>query len=152
MWWCACNSYVKLLWPSDAICPYRPGQYWHRYWFVAWWHQAITWTNVDLSWKVFCGIHRRANSHVKCLWIKSMACVHWLHFSNYYDVLLQPQWVNWWEEKKPAHRTHDMQNNASINSITMTTVNTIDRKPKASINTLRPEQKDHQFTNDFKMH
>ena len=85
------------------------------------------------------------------IWIKSMAYLHRLHFSNYYHVLLQPQWVNWWEGEKPAHRTLDMQNNASINSITMTTVNTIDRKPKASINTLRPEQSDHHFANDFKM-
>ena len=23
------------------------GQHWLRAWFVAWWHQAITWTNVD---------------------------------------------------------------------------------------------------------
>ena len=27
---------------------------------IAWWHQAITWTNVDLSSKVFSGIHMRA--------------------------------------------------------------------------------------------
>ena len=25
------------------------GQHWFRKWLVAWWHQAITWTNVDLS-------------------------------------------------------------------------------------------------------
>ena len=25
------------------------GQRWLRYWLVAWQHQAITWTNVDLS-------------------------------------------------------------------------------------------------------
>ena len=25
------------------------GQHWFRYWLVAWWHQAITWINVDLS-------------------------------------------------------------------------------------------------------
>ena len=25
------------------------GQHWIRYWFVAWRHQAITWTNVDFS-------------------------------------------------------------------------------------------------------
>ena len=23
------------------------GLHWLRQWFVAWWHQAITWTNVD---------------------------------------------------------------------------------------------------------
>ena len=35
----------------------NPGQHWCRWWLVAWWHQAITWTNVDLSSKVFYGIH-----------------------------------------------------------------------------------------------
>ena len=25
------------------------GQYSFRYWLFAWWHQAVTWTNVDLS-------------------------------------------------------------------------------------------------------
>ena len=25
------------------------GQHWLRQWLVAWWHQTITWTNVDLS-------------------------------------------------------------------------------------------------------
>ena len=25
------------------------GQHWLRWWLVAWWHQAVTWTNVDLS-------------------------------------------------------------------------------------------------------
>ena len=30
--------------PYDAI---NPGQHWLRQWLDAWWHQAITWTNVD---------------------------------------------------------------------------------------------------------
>ena len=25
------------------------GRHWYRWWLVAWWHQAITWSNVDLS-------------------------------------------------------------------------------------------------------
>ena len=37
------------------------GQHWLR-WPVAWWHQAITRTSVDLSWKAFCTIHLRAIS------------------------------------------------------------------------------------------
>ena len=37
------------------------GQHWFRQWLVACWHQAITWTNADLS-KVFCGLHLRAIS------------------------------------------------------------------------------------------
>ena len=32
-------------------------QHWFRQWLVAWRHQAITWTNVDLSSVEFCGMH-----------------------------------------------------------------------------------------------
>ena len=39
------------------------GQHWLRQWLVAWWHQAITWTNVDLSSNVVSGIHLRAILH-----------------------------------------------------------------------------------------
>ena len=38
------------------------GQHWLRYWLVAWRHQAITWTNVDLSSIRSCGIHLRTLS------------------------------------------------------------------------------------------
>ena len=37
------------------------GQHWLRQWLVAWWHQAITWTNIDLSSVRSSGIHLRAN-------------------------------------------------------------------------------------------
>ena len=38
------------LWPSDAIQRHIDlGQHWLRWWLVAWKHQAITWTKVDLS-------------------------------------------------------------------------------------------------------
>ena len=30
-------------------CDKDSGWHWHRYWLVAWWHKAITWTNVNLS-------------------------------------------------------------------------------------------------------
>ena len=36
------------------------GQHWLRKWLVAWRHQAITWTNVDLSWVRSSGIHLSA--------------------------------------------------------------------------------------------
>ena len=36
------------------------GQHWLREWLVAWCHQAITWTNVDLSSVRSSGIHLRA--------------------------------------------------------------------------------------------
>ena len=35
------------------------GQHWLRQWLVAWWHQAITWTNVDLSSKLLWGTDLR---------------------------------------------------------------------------------------------
>ena len=41
---------VKTHWPLET--PYgimELGQHWFRQWLVAWWHQAITWTNVDWS-------------------------------------------------------------------------------------------------------
>ena len=37
-------------------------QHWLMWWLVAWRHQAITWTNVDLSSAKCCGIHPRAIS------------------------------------------------------------------------------------------
>ena len=46
-WWCHMATYV---WVN-----------------ISWWHQAITWTSVDLYSKVFCGIHLRATSQ-KYLW------------------------------------------------------------------------------------
>ena len=44
--WCPGISCMDInsLWPSDAIW-----WHWFRSWLVAWQHQAITWTNVDLS-------------------------------------------------------------------------------------------------------
>ena len=38
------------------------GQQWFRSWLVAWWHQAITWTTVDLSSVRSCCIQLRALS------------------------------------------------------------------------------------------
>ena len=38
------------------------GQRWLRYWLVAWRHQAITWTNVDLSSVKSSGIHLKGIS------------------------------------------------------------------------------------------
>ena len=38
------------------------GQHWSRWWLVAWRHQVITWTNVDLSSARSLGIHLRALS------------------------------------------------------------------------------------------
>ena len=58
---------LRLLWLTHCglVTPYGDidlRQHWFRQWLVAWRHQAITWTNVDLSsFKAF-GIHRRALS------------------------------------------------------------------------------------------
>ena len=38
------------------------GQHWFRKWLVAWWHQAITWTNVDMSSLRSSDVHLRAIS------------------------------------------------------------------------------------------
>ena len=35
-------------------------KYWFRWWLVSWLHQAISWTNVDLTSNVFSGIHLSA--------------------------------------------------------------------------------------------
>ena len=45
------------------VTPYGdidPGQHWLRWWLVAWRHQAITWTNVDLSSIRSSDIHLRS--------------------------------------------------------------------------------------------
>ena len=39
------------------------GQHWFRLWLVAWWQQAIIWTNVWFSLLPICGIHLGAISH-----------------------------------------------------------------------------------------
>ena len=39
-------------------------QHWLWWWLGAWWHQAITWTNIVSSTKLFCGIHLRAISQI----------------------------------------------------------------------------------------
>ena len=49
------------LWPSNVI--WRQGSTGRSTWaqvMAAWWHQAITWTHVDLSSVKSYGIHRRA--------------------------------------------------------------------------------------------
>ena len=56
------TSFVNLLWPSDAICDKDLGQYLIRKWLVARWHQAITWTDVDLSSMGLHGIYLRSIS------------------------------------------------------------------------------------------
>ena len=49
------STHCGILTPYGYICR---GQHWLRSWLVAWQHQAITWTDVDLSSSIrSCGIH-----------------------------------------------------------------------------------------------
>ena len=55
------TSGLAQLIPCDLMMPHGdidPDQHWLRYWLVVWWHQGITWTNVDLLSKVFCSIYK----------------------------------------------------------------------------------------------
>ena len=47
------------------------GQHWLKQCFVAWWHEAIAWTNIDLSSVRSIGIHPRAIS-----WGINLSSVH----------------------------------------------------------------------------
>ena len=56
-------GYPVLYW--GLVTPYGDsdlGKHWLRQWLVAWRHQAITWTHVDLSSEGFCGILQRTVS------------------------------------------------------------------------------------------
>ena len=53
---------LNVLTHCGLVMPYGDrdlGQHWLRWWLAAWWDQAITWTNVDLSTVRFSGIHVR---------------------------------------------------------------------------------------------
>ena len=65
------------LWPGDIIWRQNLGQHCLGKWLVAWWHQAMTWTNVDISPKVFCGIHPRTIPH------EILMHLIWHMFENY---------------------------------------------------------------------
>ena len=51
-------THWSLVTPFDDI---DLGQYWRRLWLVAWRHQSITWTNVDLSLVRSSDIHQMAS-------------------------------------------------------------------------------------------
>ena len=59
------DIYVNSLTHCSLVMPYGVNdscQYWHRLSLDAWWHQAITWTNVDSSSVRTCDIRLRALS------------------------------------------------------------------------------------------
>ena len=62
------------------------GQHWFRWWFVAWWHQAIIWTSDDLSLKVSCV----EISQVLMNLIRNMCLVHF----EITATSPRAQWVN----------------------------------------------------------
>ena len=52
------------------------GQHWLRYCLVAWQHQAITWTNIDVSLVKFCGIYVSNSMSVHVYWIGNLCFFH----------------------------------------------------------------------------
>ena len=73
--WCLVESVVaslNSLWPTDG---WDLGQHWFRQWLDAWWHQAIAWTNVDLSSMTFSGINCR---------VMHDDVIKWKHFLHYW--------------------------------------------------------------------
>ena len=59
------GSSVSILTHWGLVTPFGDidlGQHWLRQWLAAWWHQAITWTNADLSSVRSSGIHLMAIS------------------------------------------------------------------------------------------
>ena len=93
--------------------PYGIGtscQHWFRSWLVAWWHQVITCTNIDISSVEFCGIHL-----TKILQKVPKIRIHGMSLNNYTSEItaISPmgQWVKvpaspqCWEmrEKKPIN-------------------------------------------------
>ena len=60
---CVCTS--NSLWPSDAMWWQRSGS------TLAWWHRAITWTNVEFSSLRFCGIPLKT---ISLGWLKIIFC------------------------------------------------------------------------------
>ena len=69
------------------------GQHWISLWLVAWRHQAITWTNVDLS------SVRSSCTHMSAILARDASAIsHWNQLENYLSKILfkspRGQWVN----------------------------------------------------------
>ena len=74
-------------------------QLWIRKSLVAWWHQAINWTYVDLPSKVFCGIHLRVISRDMLMNLICDMCLE--------IVLLTSQWRHNGHDSISNHQPHD---------------------------------------------
>ena len=92
-------------------------QHWFRQWLVAWRHQAITWTNVDLSPVRSCGIHLRtlswedlqipiSKARLKSTFLKSdynlpgaNELTHGGQLKLCGDINQRPHWLRWWRHQ-----------------------------------------------------
>ena len=52
------NTFLSHFGPVMTYYDIDLGQHWLRYWLVAWWHQALAKTNVDLSWLVLWNLSK----------------------------------------------------------------------------------------------
>ena len=78
-------------------------QHWPRHWLAAWWHQAITRTNIDSS-KVFCGFHIRMISHELIL---NLIC-NWYVFGDYtFKITAISTKVQWVSNQTTTNKIHD---------------------------------------------
>ena len=89
-------SVINSLCPSDAMwCHKTQSSLVHVICLVAWWHEAITWTNVHIFLVRFCGIHLRGS------FTESVPDINpWNRF-KYYPFQLtttstRGQWVNFY--------------------------------------------------------
>ena len=72
------------------------GQHWLRQWLVAWWHQAITWTNVDLSSVRSSDNYLRANSQkTPQPSITKISLKITYRYLRFHSNLTRGQWVKW---------------------------------------------------------
>ena len=78
------------------------GHHWPRQWLVAWRHQAITWTNVDLSLVKSCGIHLRAVSHemLKISTLDVSLKIINLRLHPHLQVANELNWLLWFQVRK----------------------------------------------------
>ena len=66
------------------------GSYWLRYWLVAWRHQAITWTNIDLSSMVFCYLPQFLRKYPRVLGFNEY--VNWSNHTIYLKITFEAWW------------------------------------------------------------
>ena len=101
-WYCRSMQHLT---HCSLVMPYgdiKLGQHWYRWWLVAWWHQAITWTKttihqwclVELTWEQF---HRNWSRYL------FLTGVWKLQFKNTATFA----WSQWFSSD-PGNRWHEM--------------------------------------------